>query len=52
MLDNLLIDRFKILLDTKLFERRKQFPIELWRIDREAAANGGFQSSGRLLQLQ
>lgn len=44
--------RFESLLEARIAERRKQFPIELGQIDAQAAAHGMFHSSSRLLQLQ
>lgn len=51
MLEQLLLDRFNQLLDVRQSERRKQFPIELSQIDRQAAARGAFHSSTRVLQI-
>ena len=51
MLDELLLNRFQNLLDTKMLERRKQFPIVLAQIDSQAAAKWGFFSGNRLRQV-
>lgn len=45
MLDTLLVNRFHTLLDSKLSERHKQFPMELTTINSQAAAKGAYGSS-------
>lgn len=52
MLDAALQARFEKLLEARIAERRKQFPLELGQIEAQAAARGMFHSSARLLQLQ
>lgn len=51
MLDELVLTRFNQLIDVRIAERSKQFPVDLAQIDRHAAAQGAFHSSSRLLQL-
>lgn len=50
MLDPTLLDRFQKLVEARISERRKQFPIELSQINSQAAARGMFHSSVLLLQ--
>lgn len=51
MLDQLLTNRFIQLLEVRLTERRKQFPIDLAQIDNHATTHGAFHSSMRMLQI-
>lgn len=44
--------RFERLIEVRIAERRKQFPIELGQIDAQANASGMFHSSRRILQSQ
>lgn len=52
MLHPTLQARFVKLVDVKMMERRKQFPLELSQIDSQAAAHRMFHSSVRVLQTQ
>lgn len=52
MLDPILQTRFVKLVDVKMTERRKQFPLELTQIDSQANARGMFHSSARIFQTQ
>lgn len=52
MLDPTLQARFEKLLQARIAERGKQFPLELGQIDAQAVAHGMFHSSSRLLLLQ
>lgn len=52
MFDPTMQTRFEQLIDVRLAERRKQFPLELLQIDAQAAASGMLHSSRRILQTQ
>lgn len=52
MLDSILQARFEKLLEARMLERRKQFPLELGQIDAQASARGVLHSSMRVLQLK
>lgn len=51
MLDQKLQTRFEQLLDVKVTERRKLFPLELSQFDAQAAAKGMFQSSAHVHRI-
>ena len=50
MLDQTLQARFERLVEVKMTERRKQFPLELRQIDSQASAHGMLHSSTRILK--
>lgn len=52
MLDSTMQDRFETLVEVKMAERRKLFPLDLRQIDSQAAARGMLNSSIRILQTQ
>jgi hypothetical protein len=52
MLDPVINERFLKLLDSRIQERRKLFPIDIKKIDYEANAKGMYHSSTRILQIR
>ena len=50
MLDPTMQSRFERLVQVRIAERQKQFPMELLRIDGQAIASGAFHSSRRILE--
>lgn len=52
MLESTMQTRFETLVEVKMAERQKQFPLELSQIDSQAAAHGMFNSSVRILQTR
>jgi len=52
MLDEQLVERATRLVDVQLAERRQQLPLDIQRIQREAAATGNLESGRKVLQIR